>query len=92
MGNIREYQKLTYIECYDGEVRTTPVAMEIIWRLLKEEQFLSLGNELINRANIKRVFTKEVSDVDNIIYSIEDKNIRNKIMAEINRRTNKKKI
>ena len=87
MGAIREYQKLTYIECYDGEMRTTPVAMEVISKLLNEVQFLPIGNELINKSNIKRVFTKEVTDVDDLIYSIKDKDIRNKIVSEINKRT-----
>ena len=87
MWEIREYKELTYIETYDGDIRTTPVKIEIIQKVLQENQFLPLWNELINRANIRRVFTKEVSDVDKVLYSIDDKNLRNKITAEINRRT-----
>ena len=60
--------------------------MDVIWKLLQEVQFLPLGEELINKSNIKRVFTKEISDVDKVIYSIEDKNIRRKVMAEIEKR------
>jgi len=86
MNNIKQFEKLTYIETYDWEIRTTPVEMSIIWKLLQEVQFLPLGEELINKSNIKRVFTKEISDVDKVIYSIEDKNIRRKIMAEVEKR------
>ena len=87
MGNIKQYQQLTYIETYDGEICAIPVDMKIIAKLIQEQQFLQVGNELINRSHIKRVFTKEVSDVDKVIYSIDDKIIRNKIIEEINRRT-----
>jgi len=83
MGAIKEYQQLTLIETYDWEVRTTPVKLEVIQKLLQDNQFLQLENELINRANIKRVVAREVSDVDKILYSIEDKNIRKSIMIEI---------
>ena len=86
MSNIKQYQELTYIECYDWEIRTTIVWLDIIKKLLDEQQFLHLWNELINRWNIKRVFTKELSDVDKVICSIEDKNIRRLIQKEIEKR------
>lgn len=86
MSNIKQYQELTYIECYDWEIRTTVVWLDIIKKLLDEQQFLHLWNELINRWNIKRVFTKELSDVDKVICSIEDKNLRRLIQKEIEKR------
>lgn len=86
MSNIKQYQELTYIECYDGEIRTTVVWLDIIKRLLDEQQFLHLWNELINRWNIKRVFTRELSDVDKVICSIEDKNIRRLVQKDIEKR------
>ena len=86
MNQINLYQALTYIECYDWEIRTTTSSIETVAKLLNEEQFLNLWNELINKSNIKRVFSKELSDIDKIIYSIEDKSIRAKIQAEIDKR------
>lgn len=86
MNELRIFKNLTYIECFDGEIRTTSASLETISELLKEEQFLKLWNELINRSNIKRVFIKELSDVDKIIYSIEDKNVREKLQAELDKR------
>lgn len=86
MSNIKQYQELTYIECYDWEIRTTIVWLDIIKKLLDEQQFLHLWNELINRWNIKRVFTKELSDVDKVICSIEDKNIRRLVQKDIEKR------
>ena len=86
MSNIKQYQELTYIECYDWEIRTTIVWLDIIKKLLDEQQFLHLWNELINRWNIKRVFTRELSDVDKVICSIEDKNIRRLVQKDIEKR------
>ena len=84
--NLRIFQNLTYIECFDWEIRTTSASLETIYGLLKEEQFLKLWNELINKSNIKRVFVKELSDVEKIVYSIEDKNTRERLQSEIEKR------
>lgn len=86
MNQIKIYEKLTYIECYDWEIRTTTADLKTIEKLLKEEQFLNLWNELLNKSNIKRVFQKELTDVDKIIYSIEDKNIRLKVQTDVDKR------
>lgn len=86
MNQLNIYKELTYIECYDWEIRTTTASIETVNSLLKEEQFLNLWNELINKSNIKRVFTKELSDVDKIVYSIDDKNIRQKVQSDIEKR------
>lgn len=86
MNNIKVYQELTYIETYDWNVKTTTASIDTISKLLNEQQFINLWNELINRSNIKRVFTKELSDVDKVIYSIEDKTIRAKVQADIEKR------
>ena len=80
------YQELTYIETYDWNVKTTTASIDVISKLLNEQQFINLWNELLNRSNIKRVFTKELSDVDKLIYSIDDKTIRMKIQADIEKR------
>lgn len=86
MNQMNLYQELTYIETYDWNVKTTTASIDTISKLLNEQQFINLWNELINRSNIKRVFTKELSDVDKIIYSIEDKTIRMKVQADIEKR------
>ena len=86
MNEIKKYEELTYIETYDWNIKTTTASIEIISKLLNEQQFLNLWNELLNRSNIKRVFTKEISDVDKVVYSIEDKTIRAKIQSDIEKR------
>lgn len=86
MNEINIYKELTYIETYDDQIRTTTASLENVSKLLKEEKFINLWNELINVSNIKRVFTKELSDIDKVIYSIQDKTIREKIKAEVDKR------
>ena len=86
MNNIKIYQELTYIETYDRNVYTITNSIEKISKLLNEQQFINLWDELINRSNIKRVFKKELSDVDKVVYSIEDKTIRNKVLSDIDKR------
>lgn len=84
--SIKVYEELTVIETYDWEISMTPVSIETISKLLKEEQFIHVWNELINKNNIKRIFRKELSDVEKIVYSIEDKTIRAKIESDIDKR------
>lgn len=86
MNDLNIYKELTYIETYDEQVRTTTASIESVSKLLKEEKFLNLWNELINVSNIKRVFTKELSDIDKVIYSIQDKNVKDSIKAEVEKR------
>ena len=86
MNEINIYKELTYIETYDDQIRTTTASLENVSKLLKEEKFINLWNELINVSNIKRVFTKELSDIDKVIYSIQDKTIREKIKVEVDKR------
>lgn len=86
MNEIKNYEALTYIETYDWNIKTTTASIETISKLLNEQQFINLWNELINRSNIKRVFIKELSDVDKIVYSIEDKTIRAKLQSDIEKR------
>ena len=86
MSNLNLYKQLTYIETYDGDVKTITESLETVSQLLKDEQFLNLGTELINKSNIKRVFTKELSDVDKVVYSISDKNVRSQVQADIDKR------
>lgn len=86
MNEINLYKELTYIETYDDQIRTTTANLEDVAKLLKEEKFLNLWNEIINVSNIKRIFRKELSDIDKVIYSIQDKNIRDSIKAEVDKR------
>lgn len=86
MNNIKLFEKLTYIETYDWEIRTTTAKIEDVAKLLNEQQFINLWEELLNKSNIKRVFVKELSDVDKVIFSIDDITIRKKVKADVEKR------
>lgn len=86
MTNLNIYKELTFIETYDNEIRTLTASVEDVSKLLKEEKFLNLWNELINVSNIKRVYSTEMTDVDKVIYSIQDKQIRDKVKADVEQR------
>ena len=86
MTNLNIYKELTFIETYDNEIRTLTASVEDVSKLLKEEKFLNLWNELINVSNIKRVYSTEMTDVDKVIYSIQDRQIRDKVKADVEQR------
>lgn len=86
MNNLQVYKELTFIECYDWDVKTITASLDTVSKLLQDQQFLNLGNELINKSNIKRVFTKELNDVDKVVYSVTDKTVRSQLQAEIDKR------
>lgn len=87
MNEIKVYEELTYIETYDDKLRATQLNIEVLGKIINEQKFLNLWDELLNTSNIKRVFRKKLSDVEQIIYSIDDKEKRKKLESEIERRT-----
>lgn len=89
MNNIKVYQKLTYIECYDWNVIITPTPKEQVDHLREtSERFVKLWNQSVAVWNIKTVSEKELSPVEQVIYSIDDKILRDKIKSDIEKRIN----
>lgn len=87
MNDIKVYQKLTYIECYDWEVIVTPVSKEQVDHLRETaERFIKLWSQSVAIGNIKNVEEKELSPVEQVIYSIEDRIIRNQVKSDIEKR------
>lgn len=87
MNQIKVYQKLTYVECYDWEIIITPVPKEQVDKLREtSERFIKLGNQSVAIGNIKNVKEKELSPVEQIIYSVEDKITRDRLKADIDKR------
>ena len=87
MNQIKVYEKLTYIECYDWKVVITPTPKETVKALRKSaDRFIDLWNQLIAIWNIKNVEEKVLSPVEQIVYSIEDKFIRDRLKADIDKR------
>lgn len=87
MNDIKVYQKLTYVECYDWNVIVTPTDLETVEHLRRtSDKFIRLWNELVAVGNIKNVKSKELSPVEQVIYSIDDKFIRDQVKADIEKR------
>lgn len=85
-NTLKVYKQLTHIETFDGEVYVVDQPLTNLEKLLNNNKFLNLWNEAINTASIKRVFIKEVDEVDNALINISDKNLRSRVRAEVEKR------
>ena len=84
--SLKIYRELTYIETYDWDLYATCESKSNIEKLANSNKFLNLGNELINTNSIKRIFNKEVDEIDNALLQIADKNLRARVQKEVDER------
>lgn len=85
--SIKLYKQLTYIETFDGEI--IPLVEEyssVIEAVNDNNRFFNLWNEMISKSVIKRIFTKQVDEIDNALLQIADKNLRMRVQAEVDKR------
>lgn len=86
MNEIKIYKEMTYVICYDWEVYETPVDLETVKSLRRNaEQFIQIGDTLINKTNIRTITKKQLSDIEQIVYA-QEKPIREKLQADIDNR------
>lgn len=86
-NQITLYKELTFVETFDGEIISLAEDFESVACALNDEnRFFIVWNEMIAKSSIKRAFTKQVDEVDNAILQIEDKNLRMRVQAEVERR------
>lgn len=83
---IKVYQTLTYVITTDGDLYTTTASPSEINRIAERSKFIQLGEDYINTSFIRKIFTKQIDEVDNAILRINDKNLRAKIQSEIDKR------
>lgn len=87
MNELKVYEKLTYVECYDWNIIVTPTPLEQVEHLRRTaDKFIRLGNELVAIWNIKNVKSKNLSPVEQLLYSIDDKIIRDQVKTDIDKR------
>lgn len=88
MVNLAEYHELTYIYTYGDQVYCTPTPKETIDKILldKETQFLNLWTETLNKSFISYTSKKSPSDIEKILFSIDDRELREKVKKEIKER------
>lgn len=87
MNDLKIYKELTYIETFDGEI--IPLAEDyenVVSELNSQTKFINLWSEMLAKSTIKRVFTKEVDEVDNLLLQISDKNLRARMKTALDNR------
>lgn len=92
MNEIKIYEELSYIYTYDDNVYPTPLELNVINQMLEKSKFINLWTDLINVSSIKRVESKKVDNVENAIIWIKDKELRDKVRAEVKKRSREWKI
>ena len=92
MNEIKIYEELSYIYTYDDNVYPTTLTLNELNMLLEKSKFINLWTDLINVSNIKRVEAKKVDSVENAIIWIKDKELRDKVRAEVKKRSREWKI
>lgn len=89
MNEIKLYQEMTYVECYDWAIFETPAPFEQVMQLRKTaDLYVQIWDTAIAKWNIKTVSKKKLSDVEQIIYS-QDRFVREQLQKEIDERIKK---
>ena len=77
---IKEYKELTIVQTFDDNL-FTPLSLEDLQRLLTDDsKFIRIGNELINKNQIKRIYVSQIDSIENFILS-QTKDIQDKLRA-----------
>ena len=92
MNEIKVYKELSYIYTYDDNVYPTTLTLNELNMMLERSKFINLGTDLISVSSIKRVEAKKVDSVENSILQIKDKELRDRVRAEVKKRTKEWKV
>ena len=92
MNEIKIYEELSYIYTYDDNVYPTTLTPNELNMLLEKSKFINLWTDLINVSNIKRVEAKKVDSVENAILQIKEKELRDRVRAEVKKRAKEWKV
>lgn len=85
-SSLKIYRALTFVLTTDGDLYTTTATPSEINKIAEKSKFLQLWEDYINTSFIKKIFIKNVDEVDNAILQIADKNLRARIQNEIEKR------
>ena len=85
-NTLKVYKELTYIQTSDGELYATTREKEAVEKLANQNKFLNLWSEIINTNIIKRIFSKQVDEIDNALLMIADKNLRARVQSKVDER------
>lgn len=85
-SNLRVYKSLTFVLTSDWDLYTTTASPSEINRIAEKSKFLQLWNDYINTSFIRKIFVKQMDDVDNAILEITDKDLRARVQVEVDKR------
>lgn len=77
---LKVYKELTTIQLFEWEVLTTLGIDELDRLLNSESKFLRIGDEIIAKNQIKKVFVRKIESIENFILS-QPKDIQERIKA-----------
>jgi len=80
MNDIKIYKTLTTIQTFEWEVLTEASVDELDSMLNSAKQFIRIGDEIINKNQIKRIFIRTISDKESFILS-QTKDIQEKLRS-----------
>lgn len=85
-STLKIYKELTYILTNDGDLYATATERATVEKMANQMKFLNLGSETINTNCIKKIFSKQVDEIDNALLQIADKNLRARVQKEVDDR------
>ena len=71
MTTLSPYSELTTIQLFDSEI-LSPIPLNDFEPLLQNDsKFIRIGNQIIAKNQIKKVFVRKVSDSESLLYLLE---------------------
>ena len=84
---LKVYKVVTYIELHDGEIIAIDTPYEAVKQAYNDKtSALDLGNSMLAKSAIRRIYPFKVDEIDNEILHIEDRNLRERVRVEVNKR------
>ena len=85
--DLKIYKEVTYIELHDGEIIPLDEPYEAVARAYNDNsKALDLGKSLLAKSAIKHIYPFKIDELDNEILHIEDRFLRDRVKAEVNKR------
>lgn len=75
---LKVYSELTTIQLFDWEILTEASIDQLDSMLNNTKQFIRVGNEIVNKNQIKKIFVRKIDSIENFILS-QPKEIQQKI-------------
>lgn len=78
MGDLKVYKQLTTIQLFEWELLTEASVSELDAMLNNTKQFIRVGDEIVNKNQIKKIFVRNIDSIENFILS-QPKDIQDKL-------------